>query len=100
MPSVTHAISNFVTAVAGVFASLVNSIFAIFHAIFALGVGVVNSALTVMKHLITIVMELFRSVLGFVLANFVAIAFVGGAYSVYTAYQGRNRGARKRKRRA
>ncbi|KAJ3498677.1 hypothetical protein NLJ89_g10186 [Agrocybe chaxingu] len=80
MPSVTHAVSDFVTAVTGIFVSLFNSIFAVFHAIFALGVDVVSSVLTLIKQIIAAIMELFQGVLGFILANFVAIAVVGGAY--------------------
>ncbi|KAF8168316.1 hypothetical protein B0H34DRAFT_685078 [Crassisporium funariophilum] len=92
MPSVVNAISNFAASIVGIFVSLFNSVFAVFHAIFALGADIVNSVLTVVKHMVSMVLELFQGVLGFIAANFIAIAVIGGAYYLYTVYQSKNRG--------
>jgi len=70
MPSVMHAVTNFVNAIVGIFVQLFNSIFAVFHAIFALGLDVVNSVVTVVQHLVAMVLDLFQGVLGFVAGEF------------------------------
>ncbi|KAF8971548.1 hypothetical protein BDZ97DRAFT_1787055 [Flammula alnicola] len=95
MASVMQPLSKFVNSLMGIFVSLMNSVFAVFQAIFALGANIVNSVLAIMKHLVTMVMELFSGIFGFIAANFVAIAVLGGAYYIYTVYQSRNRGSLK-----
>ena len=75
MPSVAHAVTNFVDSIISVFFSLLNSVFAVFHAIFALGVDVVNSVLTVVRHLIALVTDLFSGVLGFVAGERYGISY-------------------------
>ncbi len=104
------AVSQFVNAVIGIFVSLVNSVLAVFHAIFALGVNIVQSTFAVVKHLVAMVAEVFSGVLGFItgaprcvlertcdaneecaVANFVAIALIAGGYYAYTVYEKRNR---------
>ena len=119
MPSVTHAVTNFVNAIIGIFVQLFNSIFAVFHAIFALGLDVVNSVVTIVQHLVAMVLDLFQGVLGFVAgeffllacercvcflcadvhlpANFIAIGLIVGAYFAYTQYVAKNGGTTKRR---
>jgi len=120
MPSVMHAVTNFVNAIVGIFVQLFNSIFAVFHAIFALGLDVVNSMVTIVQHLVAMVLDLFQGVLGFVTgeflssvgrercvcflcadvhlpANFIAIGLIVGAYFAYTQYVAKNGGTTKRR---
>ncbi|PPQ90458.1 hypothetical protein CVT25_014976 [Psilocybe cyanescens] len=92
MPSIVHAATEFINAIVGIFVSLTQSVFAVFHAIFALGADVITSVLKVAQHLIAMVTDVFQGALGFIAANFVAIAALGGAYYIYTVYQARNRG--------
>ncbi|KDR84779.1 hypothetical protein GALMADRAFT_82780 [Galerina marginata CBS 339.88] len=98
MPSVVQAVTNFFSAIVGIFISLINSVLAVFQAIFALGVDVVNSVFSVVKHLIAMVTDVFSGVIGFIAANFVAIAVLGGGYYAYTVYQSRNRGGVRKTR--
>ncbi|TFK41370.1 hypothetical protein BDQ12DRAFT_733661 [Crucibulum laeve] len=95
MPSVTSSISNFVASIFGIFASLFSSVLAVFQGIFALGWDVIHTALTATQHVIAMVADLFQGVLGFVAANFVAIAVLGGAYYLYTLRTQRSRGTTK-----
>ncbi|KAF9557856.1 hypothetical protein CPC08DRAFT_639781 [Agrocybe pediades] len=91
MPSIIHAATELVTSIVGIFVAIFNSIFAIFHGAFALVGDVFGSVFTVASHLIAMVTNMFQGVLGFVAANFFAIAVLGGAYYMYTLYQNKNR---------
>ncbi|KAH9487134.1 hypothetical protein JR316_0001203 [Psilocybe cubensis] len=93
MPSIVHAITEFINSIVGIVFSLVQSVFAVFHAIFALGGDVITSVFKVAQHLIAMVTDVFQGALGFIAANFFAIAALGGAYYIYTVYQARNRGS-------
>jgi len=95
--SVVNALTQFVNSLIGIFVSLCNSVFAVFHAIFALGADVVQSTFLVVKHLVAMVLDLFSGVLGFITANFVAIAVLVGGYFAYQQYQQRNRGGIRNK---
>jgi phage-related protein len=107
-PSITSSISNFLGGIAGVVVSLFNSLFAVFTAILALGTDIIQSVLSVAQHVVTMVLDLFQGVFGFVagmsderrdrvvaplityLANIVAIVVLGGGYYLYTVYQQKN----------
>ncbi|KJA25972.1 hypothetical protein HYPSUDRAFT_199213 [Hypholoma sublateritium FD-334 SS-4] len=93
---VLDAISQFLSGIIGIVVSLANSVFAVFHAVFALGADIVQSAFAVLQHLLAMVADVFTGVLGFVTANFVAIGLLAGGYYAYTVYEKRNRRLVKR----
>jgi len=98
-PSVANAFSNFINAIVGIAVSLFSSVLAVFQAIIALGMNIIHSAVTIVQHMIAMVVDLFQGVFGFVVANFVALAVVGGAYYAYTLWgQQRSRGSIKSRR--
>ncbi len=65
-PSISGSVGSFVLSLVGTFVHLFNSILAVFQAIFALGMDVVQSALRVVKHLVMMVGEVSQGVLGFI----------------------------------
>ncbi|KAF8203268.1 hypothetical protein BJ912DRAFT_943441 [Pholiota molesta] len=96
--SVVNALTQFVNSLIGIFVSLCNSVYAVFYAIFALGTDVVQSTFVVVKHLVAMFLDLFSGVLGFIIANFMAIAVLVGGYFAYVQYQQqRNRGGIRNK---
>jgi len=66
MASVTTAITNFVTAIFGVFVSLFQSLLAVFQAVFALVGNVVHSITSIIQHFVQMVLDLFQGAAGFV----------------------------------
>jgi hypothetical protein len=68
-PSISGSVSSFFLSLVGIFFHLFNSVLAVFQAIFALGMDVVQSTLTVVKHLVMMVRGVFQGVLGFIIGN-------------------------------
>ncbi|KAF9480467.1 hypothetical protein BDN70DRAFT_877613 [Pholiota conissans] len=95
--SIGSALSDFMNALMGIVISVSNSIFAVFHAVFALGADLVHGVFTIAHHLVAMMVDLFSGVLGFITANFVAIAVLVGGYFAYVQYQERNRGVVRNK---
>jgi len=92
-PSVSAALSNFLSALAGIGMSLVHSVFAVFQAIFALCTELLQGILSLGQSIVTLALDLFQGVFGFIAANLFAIIIIGGGYYVYTRRQ-RGRGVR------
>jgi len=86
------SLSNFVTAVPGIVVSLLQSVMAVFQAIFALGADIIHSAFCLGQHIVAMVFDLFQGVFGFIAANIVAIGVLGIGYYIYTQTQTRRRG--------
>ncbi|KAI0670130.1 hypothetical protein C8Q78DRAFT_1080027 [Trametes maxima] len=97
MASVSSAVGNLLESLAAIGASLLNSAFAVIQAIVALIQELLGSILQLAQSLLAFAANLFQGVMGFVVANFFAVAVIGGLYYWYTSRQGSNR-SRSRKR--
>jgi phage-related protein len=83
--AITSSISTFVNALLGIALS-------IFHAIS----GVLQAVLNLIQSTIQLGLDLCQGVVGFVTANFLVIAVLGGIYYAYTQKQGRRTGVKSR----
>ncbi|KIM48416.1 hypothetical protein M413DRAFT_22913 [Hebeloma cylindrosporum] len=93
MSSVTNAMSAFVSSIIGVFVSLFNLIFAVFHAIFASAADMLSSVFAVGRHFVLAVLQLFQGMVGFITGNLLGIVLIVGLYYLYTV-RNRRRGVR------
>ncbi|OBZ79669.1 hypothetical protein A0H81_00568 [Grifola frondosa] len=75
---VAQELLNFLQSLAAIGAGLLNSVYALFQAILALGREVVGSALQLVQVIVNFAANLFQGVLGFVIANFFAILIKSG----------------------
>ncbi|KAF9073771.1 hypothetical protein BDP27DRAFT_1416855 [Rhodocollybia butyracea] len=91
-PSISSAVSEFVTALTNIFAGLFNSLMAVFQAILAFFMNIFGSAIQLFQSMLKLGIDMCQGVIGFVAANFVALAVLGGAYYWYTNSQGQRRG--------
>ncbi|KAH7921952.1 hypothetical protein BV22DRAFT_1018301 [Leucogyrophana mollusca] len=87
MAPIASSLTNFLQSLTAIGVSLMYSVLAVFQAIFALGQELVGSVLKVGNSVVTLVLDLFQGVFGFVAANFVALGVLGGAYYLYTLRQ-------------
>ncbi|KAL0072183.1 hypothetical protein AAF712_001107 [Marasmius tenuissimus] len=95
-PSISAAISDFINALTSMAAGLVNSVFAVFSAILALGTDIIQTAAQFVTSIVKLGIDLCQGVVGFVAANFFVLAILGGVYYVYN---NRTPGGRKIKSR-
>ncbi|KAF5312055.1 hypothetical protein D9619_003343 [Psilocybe cf. subviscida] len=91
MPSVVSAASEFVASIFNIFLSLGQSLFAVFHAVFALVEDGITGAFKLVTHVLSMFTELFSGAVGFIAGNFVAILVVVGGFFAYQQYLARNR---------
>ncbi|EIW64897.1 uncharacterized protein TRAVEDRAFT_110233 [Trametes versicolor FP-101664 SS1] len=90
-PSVSSALGDLLQSLAAIGASLLNSVFAVFQALLALIQELVGSVLQLAQTLFAFAANLLQGAVGFVVANFFAVALVGGGYYWYTHRDGRAR---------
>jgi len=86
-PTLTQAFSNFLQSLTGIGISLFNSGLAVFQAILALFQGLLQNIIQLAHAFITLGLDVFQGVLGFVTANFVILGVLGGGYYWYTNRQ-------------
>ncbi|KAF9056616.1 hypothetical protein BJ165DRAFT_1434921 [Panaeolus papilionaceus] len=86
MASLTHAISDLIQAVLGVFTGLFQAVFSIFHAAFATTTHFIKGTFSATEHVITAGVQLCEGAFGFIAANFVALAVLGGLFYAYKLY--------------
>ncbi|TEB06273.1 hypothetical protein FA13DRAFT_1576022, partial [Coprinellus micaceus] len=77
-------VSNFVSAIFGIIASLVQSVLALFQAFIGLGVNVIASAFAIATHFLAMIADVFSGVVGFIAGNFLAIAVCIAGYFAWT----------------
>jgi hypothetical protein len=70
MPSVVSAATQFVESIFNIFLSLGQSIFAVFHAIFALVGDSITGSVKLVAHVVSMFTELFSGAIGFVAGMF------------------------------
>ncbi|KAG7099470.1 hypothetical protein E1B28_001319 [Marasmius oreades] len=83
-PTITSALSEFITALTNVAAGLVNSLLAVFGAILALGTNTAKAVLQFAQSVLKLGTDLCQGVVGFVAANFFVLVVLGGVYYWYT----------------
>jgi len=88
MPSVQAAFYDFFNALVGIASAIMNSIFAVFQTILALGQELFGAVIHLFRALFQLVTDLTQGIVGFVFANFFAILIIGGAAYWYTQRQG------------
>ncbi|KAK0473219.1 hypothetical protein IW261DRAFT_1504953 [Armillaria novae-zelandiae] len=90
--TISSAFSEFFTTLTSVVMSLFHSILGVFQAMFALGKDTIGAVLQLGESIVKLGMNLFQGLFGFVTANFLALALIGGGYYLYTQkYQGKSR---------
>ncbi|KAK0465320.1 uncharacterized protein EV420DRAFT_952387 [Desarmillaria tabescens] len=90
--TISSAFSEFFSVFAGIVMSLFHSLLGVFQAMFALGKDTIVSVLQLGQSIVKLGMDLFQGFFGFVTANFLALALIGGGYYLYTQkYQGKGR---------
>ncbi|KAH7911236.1 hypothetical protein BJ138DRAFT_1006999 [Hygrophoropsis aurantiaca] len=84
MAPMTTALTNFLQSLMAIGTSLLFSILAVFQSFFDLGRESLSSILKLGNSIVTLALELFQGVFGFIAANFLALGVLGGAYYLYT----------------
>jgi sorbitol-specific phosphotransferase system component IIC len=69
MPSFANAVSNFMTAVMGIFTSLLQSVLAVFQSIIALAQNLVTTILGLAQSIVALVLDLTQGVVGFAIGE-------------------------------
>jgi hypothetical protein len=69
MPSLADALGNFVTAITGIFTSLLSSVIAVFQSVIALAQTLVGSVLSIAQSVVALVLDLCQGVVGFVIGS-------------------------------
>ncbi|KIK71290.1 hypothetical protein GYMLUDRAFT_325511 [Collybiopsis luxurians FD-317 M1] len=95
-PTVSSAISEFINALTSIFAGLFNSLMAVFQAVFAFFMNIFGSAIQLMQSFLKLGIDMCQGVLGFVIANFFALAVIGGGYYLYTNSNSQKRGGTRK----
>jgi hypothetical protein len=94
--SLTSAFASFFQSLTGIGISLSMAILAVFQAILSLFQKLLQSVIELFQAFIKLGLGVFQGMFGFVTANFLALAVIGGGYYWYTTSQGRRgRVARK-----
>ncbi|KAL0579807.1 hypothetical protein V5O48_002218 [Marasmius crinis-equi] len=96
-PTISSAISDFITALTSMASGIINSILAVLSAIMSLGKDIAQTAVHFVMSVVKLGVDLCQGMVGFVAANFFVLAILGGAYYFYT--QNQNQGRRKLKSR-
>jgi len=91
--SLTNAFVNFFQALTSIGMSLSIAVLAVFQAILALFQQLFQNVMALFQAFVRLGLEVFQGVFGFVTANFLVLAVIGGGYYWYTT--GRGRGARQ-----
>ncbi|KAL4243188.1 hypothetical protein ABKN59_001002 [Abortiporus biennis] len=94
MPSVQASFYDFSQSVAKILGALLNSLFAVFHAMLALGQQTVAGMFQLGHAIMRLATDLTQGVVGFVFANFFALLIIGGGYYWYTTRQNTGKGTR------
>ncbi|KAJ7071238.1 hypothetical protein C8F01DRAFT_423675 [Mycena amicta] len=93
MTQIASAVSDFLSALTGLFFGLLNSVLAFFQAVVVLGKDILGTIVHLAQSLVALVFGLLQGVYGFIAANLLALVVVGGAYYFYTTS---NRGRKRR----
>ncbi|EEB90004.1 hypothetical protein MPER_11849 [Moniliophthora perniciosa FA553] len=86
-PTITSALQDFINAVTSLAAGVINSVLAVFTALWGFGVDIFTTLVQLAQSVLKFGIDLCQGVIGFVVANFFAIAVIGGAYYLYTNRQ-------------
>jgi hypothetical protein len=70
MPSLTDSLANFVTAVTGIFTSLLASVFSVFQAVLALVQNLVTTVVNLSTSILALGIDLCQGVIGFAFGAF------------------------------
>jgi len=87
VPTISSAVSEFINAITSIVGGLFNSLMAVFQAILAFFMNILSGAIQLVQSFLKLGIDMCQGVVGFVAANFVAIAVLGGAYYFYTNSQ-------------
>ncbi|KAJ4476728.1 hypothetical protein J3R30DRAFT_3221284, partial [Lentinula aciculospora] len=90
-PTISSAFSEFMSALTSIGASLFNSLMAVFQAILAFFINVLSSTIQLFQSVLKLGIDMCQGLVGFVAANFLALATIGGGYYWYTTRQRQNR---------
>ncbi|KAJ6509313.1 hypothetical protein C8R47DRAFT_1208500 [Mycena vitilis] len=93
--TIASTISDFLNAISALFFNLINSVLAVFQAIFLLGKDIIASVIQLAQSFVFLVLGLLQGAYGFIAANLLAIVVLGGGYYFYTT-----RNAKQGKRKA
>ncbi|KAJ3882310.1 hypothetical protein F5051DRAFT_468451 [Lentinula edodes] len=86
-PTISSAFSEFASALARIGGGLFNSLMAVFQAILAFFMDVFGSTIQLLQSILKLGIDMCQGLVGFVAANFLALATIGGAYYWYTTSQ-------------
>ncbi|KAJ3736936.1 hypothetical protein DFJ43DRAFT_1048491 [Lentinula guzmanii] len=86
-PTISSAFSEFINALTSILAGLFNSLMAVFQAIIAFFVNVFSSTIQLFQSILKLGIDMCQGLVGFVAANFLALATIGGIYYWYTTSQ-------------
>ncbi|KAI0803073.1 hypothetical protein BC629DRAFT_1591167 [Irpex lacteus] len=100
MAALAKAFSNFSQAIANIAFAIANAFIAVFHAVIELGEEAFKGVFDIFHAIVNLFTELVQDTVGFVFANLFILLTLGGAYYLYTNYNGNSRTAAKGKRRA
>ncbi|KAE9410792.1 hypothetical protein BT96DRAFT_912245 [Gymnopus androsaceus JB14] len=95
-PTLSSAVSEFVNALSSIIAGLFNSLMAVFQAIIAFFMSIFTSTIQLFQSFLKLGIDVCQGVVGFVAANFLAIAVLGGAYYFYTNSQSQRSGGTRK----
>ncbi|KAJ3751567.1 hypothetical protein EV360DRAFT_56688 [Lentinula raphanica] len=95
-PTISSAFSEFVNALTSICAGLFNSLMAVFQAIIAFFMNVLGSAVQLFQSILKLGIDMCQGLVGFVTANFLALAMIGGVYYWYTNSQRQKRGGQRK----
>jgi hypothetical protein len=79
MPSLTDSLANFVTAVTGIFTSLLASVFSVFQAVLALVQNLVTTVVGLATSLLSLGIDLCQGVIGFAFGAFSRLCGCGAS---------------------
>ncbi|ETW87516.1 hypothetical protein HETIRDRAFT_306956 [Heterobasidion irregulare TC 32-1] len=78
--NISTAFGNFVGSISTIGIAFAHSVTALFMAVLAFGQSIVSSVLHLVQAVILLGLDVFKGALGFLTANFFAIALLGGGY--------------------